>query len=691
MSNYQKLILSKTLDYLKKKKWPHNKQGKLIMLKCPKCGQLNSAQVVDGSYKIQCLNCDKQYSLISIVRKNEKDKVKWDKEKILEYLKEELNIPVITPKDENLINSLFDFYVANNFSLVPLAKPGTKKFKDGYYSGKEANIEKNWQKKEHRNKSEWLGWLNSGLNCGINTAQSNILVIDFDCLTKQEEKDFIDAIKTKNKEKIKELETKIKIPSKIKKIIGNTLIQKTFKGYQVIYKADNEIRKGELEIEGIHVDVEADGGQVVCPPSKIFREGNKYQLYSKRKFINNNEIIKLPKELKDLLLSKLGKRPTKTPSEHIKEDMKLDTYTKPLIGEGEGRSNLFIRLYGKFRKFLPKHQVEQTLKVLDRVICKPNLGVELETTVFKSGENYIEFEEDDLINSILDYLREVDVSTKADLELVVAGQFTKGEAKKKLNTILARLLKEEKIIKVGTKQYQINDDLPWDDSLLQTGVPINFKMPYFENYAKFNFTDLLLIGAKTNFGKTILAINFIKRLVEQGIKPYYYYSETGGRHGKNALQLGLKDKDFFHRFISNPKKFKFPKKAIRPIIIYDWIKPPSYADTDELFGELVEKLQKSGGLLIGFVQLRDNNAWFAKDLIEQFPSFACKYLYEDDDGVYTKFVVTKTRESKVGRKNFEIPTVYEWDTKLVKLREDVENEKVKSFNLGKENRKEVEL
>ena len=55
--------------------------------------------------------------------------------------------------------------------------------------------------------------------------------------------------------------------------------------------------------------------------------------------------------------------------------------------------------------------------------------------------------------------------------------------------------------------------------------------------------------------KTIKAMKLIKQLVDQGITPYYVYSEWGRvRFGKVARNLGLKQGDFYHTSIAGMKR-----------------------------------------------------------------------------------------------------------------------------------------
>ena len=220
--------------------------------------------------------------------------------------------------------------------------------------------------------------------------------------------------------------------------------------------------------------------------------------------------------------------------------------------------------------------------------------------------------------------------------------------------------------------------MDWSDTITDVGRPINFKVPYFHDYARFNWGDMILIGAKTKYGKTSLSMNFVKRLVDQGIKPRYLYTESGGRFQKSALQLGMKDKDFWRCYVDDVEEIQIPKGEV---VVWDWIDPPNFAETNVLFGKIVKKIEKAQAFLIGFVQLKDDkdSSWFAPNMIRQRPCLACKYLYEDeDDGKNTYFHITEVREPKMRGKSYKIPCTYKWETNEViridELKKDIKKE-----------------
>ena len=81
--------------------------------------------------------------------------------------------------------------------------------------------------------------------------------------------------------------------------------------------------------------------------------------------------------------------------------------------------------------------------------------------------------------------------------------------------------------------------------------------------------------------------------------------------------------------------------------------------------------------MIGFVQLRDDNEWFAKDLLRQFVSLSAKYIYSDSDGIDTKLELGDIRDGKSNDKTIVIPCKYIDETREIKTLEELEEERLK--------------
>jgi hypothetical protein len=588
-------------------------------------------------------------------------------EEILTLLRTQLNLNVTTQKDEIDIEQQLEKYISYGWCLVPCAKNGKRP------------IQKEWQLKENRDKAEWFHWVNSGsLNIGVRTGQvSNLCVIDFDFYTKEEK---IELVKEDtSKTRLEELRGRKKMPYLD---IGETLIQETLGGFHLFYQA-NDLPKGSTEINGVHVDIETEGGQVIIPPSPQVGVEEEYKDekgevkkrivgYGHRKFINNNPILPMPKELYTLLLGTKVK-PEPKPAEQVAEEKIANNIASENFKVDFLDSNRHMTLLtfgGILQKTMNIHTVENVLNITNNLSPVPLPQIEIKNIVDNLSK-YVDEHETQLKNGILDYLNETDVATKTEIEYAVFSKKATAEEKKRLDRILVNLLIEHKIVKYNSRNYKLVKQMNWNDSLINVGTPINFKMPYFQDYAYFNFGDIIIIGSATKFGKTTLGMNIVKRLVDQGLHPDYFYNESGGRFSKVGLKLGLKDGDFNHCLATNPMEI-----IIRPnsVCVYDWVRTSDFSKTADVYASIVEKLELTNSIMIAFVQIRDDGTWFAKDLLRQFVSLSAKYMYEDQDGINTKLILDDVRDRKGGGKKFEIPCKYLDETREVKTVEELDKD-----------------
>jgi len=649
---YKEKILSCIPEYLRIKKLPYRKSGRVYTLDCPLCkGSLN-ATIIPNTGKINCLGCNGKSSLLDIIRLNEVDKKNLSDEEILEYLKEILKVDVITPKEENKFEEILNYYVANKFNLVPIAR------------NEKYPVERDWTNQNHFDKDEWKQWLSSTLNLGLKTGKaSGITVLDIDAMPSDIKKKIYKGKATKE-EKIEAEKIRDTKLAEILKALGNpeteTLVQFTYGGIHLIYQYED---LPKTRIDELFMDVENDGGQIIIPPSKV--SGTTREL-------NLKPITKMKPELLELLKKKITV-PRKTESEQISEqiktgDFKIDPKDFELKNNNlEGCCNSsFISLAGVLRKELNANKTSYVLNVLNNSLLKSPMSRHTIDGMCREVEKYIIFDEQELAHQILKYLKEVETSNKNDLELSVCSEWTKGEGKTRLNKALRYLIREGKIKQKGTN-ISIIEDMNWTDTLIDVGNPLGFKVPYFHDYAYFCKGEIIIVGSQNKYGKTTIAMNFLKAIVMQGIKPYYIYNEKqGGRFAKTALHLGMKDGDFWQVRCSNPDNLILKENSVA---IYDWVCPnkdEGFARTDLLYNGLVEKAEKTNSFLICFVQLKNDDTFFAPSQIGQYPSVLSRYLYESKDGLHTKFTLDKTRESKMRGKEFDIPCQYMWDTKEVK-------------------------
>lgn len=631
---YQKIISAEILKYLDTQlgvNWK-NKNANVKSLYCPICNDGECiATIIPVANLLRCAKQRKKYSIVDLVRVLEKKE--GSDEEIYQHLKGLLNIKVKTKNEQEEINKLLDFYKENGFDLVPIAR------------GQKRPIEKAWQNKHHTDKSEWLDWLANGLNLGVKTgAISNVLVIDVD--TKPTPKEILECLDG-----------------------VETLTQETPNGTHLFFKYDDEFPK--TRIDKFKVDIETNGGQCVISPSVT--DGKEREMIL-------NEIKPIPEKLKKLLLNETTVN-RKTNSELIRENIQTENFKikpedfKLKYNNLEGCCNTsFISLGGILRKQLNPTQTEFTLQVLNRHLLESPMDNKTVSAMCSELEKYDLDEDAELKHEILKHLKEVEISTASDLELVVAGNWTKGKAKKRINKALRELINDEKIVRKG-KEYHLVKKVGWTDKFMEFGTPLDFKVPYFHNYAHFTKGDLILIGGVTGQGKTILGMNIVKRLVKQGIKPYYIYTESGGRFSKTAIQLGLKEGDFY---LSERPVFSIEEINIKPnsVVIYDWIETTQdfgFAQLNLLFQKIVQKAHESNSIFICFIQIRKSGEAFAKDLTDLHASLFCKYQYKNPEGTETEFKIEKVRDEKIRNKRFSIPCVFDYDTREVFTVEELEN------------------
>jgi len=83
------------------------------------------------------------------------------------------------------------------------------------------------------------------------------------------------------------------------------------------------------------------------------------------------------------------------------------------------------------------------------------------------------------------------------------------------------------------------------------------------------------------------------------------------------------------------------------VTIIDWLMVEDKSQTDSVMKYFVEQLFKTNGFLIIFMQIKKNGEWFAPNMIDQFPTLAARYIYDnDEDGTTGKWLIDVIREAK---------------------------------------------
>ena len=132
---------------------------------------------------------------------------------------------------------------------------------------------------------------------------------------------------------------------------------------------------------------------------------------------------------------------------------------------------------------------------------------------------------------------------------------------------------------------------------------------------------------------------------------------------------------------SDPTKIELEPNSIT---IMDWVMIENKAETDLVMKYFVDQLMKTNSLLIMFMQLKPDGNFYAPGMVEQFPAFAARYVYEDETGVNGAWKIDKIREPKGSVRGGSIPCKYFWKEKIL-LRVDEIPKQFKNENTNVDN------
>jgi tRNA A37 threonylcarbamoyladenosine biosynthesis protein TsaE len=214
----------------------------------------------------------------------------------------------------------------------------------------------------------------------------------------------------------------------------------------------------------------------------------------------------------------------------------------------------------------------------------------------------------------------------------------------------------------------------WTDAPQSISPIWKYKMPYFDEVAKFYEGNIILIGAAYGEGKTTISVNFIKQLKEQKIKPYYIPLESGSSFEEDVKALGLTHNDYYTPKIDdehppvNPMQIEIQPHAFT---IIDWLdQAEDFAKTQSILKHFNEEMRRVGGILVIFVQIRKtSHDWFAPDLINTYPAFAARFGWDDGEvGLISHFNCDKIRNPIGHYSKADILTKFNFDTKEIEIR-----------------------
>ncbi|MBU0580766.1 MAG: bifunctional DNA primase/polymerase [Candidatus Margulisbacteria bacterium] len=570
-----------------------------------------TATFINGTDKISCLVCGYKGTYYDVIRLLEEDKKSYTDAQIGEYL---MNIMEIDTYSE------LEHYKKYNWSLLPIAK------------NSKVPIEKGWTEIIHKEKCDWIKWLDNGLNMGVRCGDvSGISVIDAD-LKVPPSKEYDEVLKLLHSAK--------------------TLEQNSPHGKHFVFSYDAEL-KTTAGLGGFTLDIRNDGSQIVCQPSK--RDNLDYH------WVNLGSTIKpIPEEIKIKLLELQNTR-GRSEVEVIKKDTELEPI-KLKNNNLEGCCNdTFVRMGGLFIKRLSPDQTEFVFSVMNTQLLEKPMKPQAIKAMLSSLEGYKETESKTIKQQVYDYGLQMETVKAED---IIRSCFNNDHNKRAIvDKYLSEFHKDGLCVKIGVGVYQFKEPMQWEENTADNVEEINFKMPYFNDIAIFQDGDMLLLGGKRNSGKTTFAMNIIKQLTDQGIKPYYISSEGNSRFKKLANSFGLEGK-FKYKLKSNPFSIILPERGVTIIDWLDFAKV-GFEKTSIVLGNLNEELLIKRGILIIFTQLTSENQWFAPNLIDQYPSLAGKWLKDSDKTGH--WVVEKIKEGRGNYTEYDyLPCEFNYDTKEIK-------------------------
>ena len=620
-------ITEKLFDYLKSKITTFEKTTKngSVLFTCPnvekhKYNKAPSATIISGSDKITCLaGCGFKGTIFDAVRVLEPDKKDYTDEQVTDYLINSFKVDIYTE---------LEAYKNYGWSLVPIAKNGKNP------------IEKDWTNITHYEKSEWIKWLNNGVNIGLRTGEiSKITAIDVDSTSLNDENRTYLEVELKKAE---------------------TLTQNSPRGTHFIFQYDKDVLQA-VNIAGLKIDIRNDGGQLVIQPSKIDKAPYCWQNLG-------NEIKIMPENIKSKILE-LMKVENSTKEKIVQETPIVKTEPLKLKNNNlDGCCNdTFIQILGKFTKFLTIEQVEKVGYILNNDLLEAPMPSRSVKAMIGSIEGYTETEQITQEKMIYECLKLL----KCDIKPKDVVDHT-GLKINIVNKYLSKLTVDGVLYRVGRGCYDFKDKLEWGEVTSQELDVYPHKIPFFEDIAHFQQGDIILLGGLTGRGKTHQALNIVKDMVVQGVKPYYISFESGSRYKKIAETLKLKDTDFYvpKDDINNPLHVSLEKNAFTVI---DWIYlGDDFAATPKIFNHLKNEMKKSGGILVLFTQLKEGYDWFAKNLIKDFVALSARYIMDDENtGKIGHWDVDKIREPKGQLLRETVPCEYNFDTKEFKIKNKI--------------------
>lgn len=613
-------LSEKLFTYLKSKLKSFEKTTKkgAFLFTCPNIANHKfkakspTATIITGSDKISCLQCSWKGTFFDVIRLLEPDKNNYSDAQITEYLINTMHVDLYSELEQ---------YKIYKWALVPIARNG------------KSPIEKDWTNITHYEKVDWIKWLNNSLNIGVRTGEvSGITVIDVD-----------------NKNNLTEEQKQIKVDLVTILNDTNTLEQNTpHGGKHYVFQYDKDIPQ-VVDIAGLKIDTRNDGGQILIQPSKI--DNLSYT------WLEAIDIKKIPENVKVKLLElmKVDVGRKEKMSQDLSNTNSGDNSIKVVV-EG-GRNDLLTSIGGILINKLSSEQTEFVLNIISRNFMNPPLpGFEIKN-MLGSLAGYKENEDTTQEKLIFEYLKQMCNDVNA-MDVVNSLKLSRAIVDK----YLSKFVKDGKAIRLSRGRYKYREQVEWSDKFGKLGDIYKYKIPYFNEIQDFEEGDIILLGAKPGHGKTTTSINILKQMADQGVKPYYIYSESGGRYQKIASKIGLIEGSFYHSYHANPLSIEIEPNSFT---VLDWLLVSEKENTDTVFKFFTEEMERKGGILLIMMQLKDNYDWYAPNMVNQFPALGARYIMDSEDGKIGHWQVDKLRDPKGNYRNYPISCEFDFESKIL--------------------------
>ncbi|MFH0806069.1 MAG: bifunctional DNA primase/polymerase [Patescibacteria group bacterium] len=619
----------KIIDYLKLKIVDfkiQNKRGK-ITFSCPyphKWGENISAELINSEEisKFYCCVCGKKSTIFDLIRFLELDKDVWTDAKITEYLIDLLNLDSYKELKE---------YKKYGWALLPLAK-----------NTKDVPLEDYKDKPGHYEKVDWIRWLNSGLNIAIRTGEvSKLTAVDVD---------------NKPLNDLSEEQKKLRIEIINELHLSQTLNQTSpHKGVHYIFQEIKELSTG-VNLGGLHIDIRNHNNYLVVQPSMF--DNLEY------KWNNLGEEIKIiPENIKQKLLSL---KSISINNNFNKKELSTENGVA-IVKEGDGRNSLLTSLGGIISKIVDIEKCVNLMCLINNTFFNPPLEKHEIVAMAGSLDIYRRTDDETVKEAIFNYIKQMEADVRAEdiVNSLYAGDRTKRAI---VDKYLSKFFLEGKIIKDGFARYRYRKQVEWTDAPTEEIIQYPYKIPYFDHISYFE-SEILLIGAQSNYGKTTVSMNILKHMISQGVKPYYLYTQSGSRYEKISKVLNIEGK-YFRFDCPDPMSIEIEPDSFT---IIDWLDLSQYGfeKCNNIFRSLNTEVKKKKCFLVVLTQLKKDDGWFSPNLVEQYPAFAAKFIKDSADGINSHFDCVKIKEPKGNHLTYRIEVIYNWATKEVKLKNEI--------------------